>query len=236
MEATQGKATYPNLSQIGIELEGGWRDTLFEDVLYSEDVSVPAPEGYHPQKQHWGEVVSPPLSAEGEDEKWLLAHYPLDVPAPTQVGTNQEKSAGIHFHLSFPSALFYEDVMSAKFFNFFLRRMHLWGAKEVPENSLFRYRLEGKNRFALRKFTPRQQVGVKKKNSNAGAPRRTVINYPHGLHSTVEVRLFPTFTEKAKALSALVETKKTFNDYISLYSTGKEKVMERVVTVGEVSR
>lgn len=231
---------------VGLELEGGWRDKIWPEMPFHHDQSVPRPGGYDGKKWHYGEIVSPPLPPDGKDEEWLFKYYPLDVPIPTDYGTNAEKSAGFHIHLSFLDQQDYERCMSRRFFNLFLSEMDIWGKMALPLQTietdgeewarrLYFERLQGMNRFARRRFVPRKQVGVKKKDSNSTADRRTLINYCHALHKgTMEIRLFPTFPKASTAISALTTVKAAVNNYLDSVASVPLPMLEGRILVREM--
>ena len=223
---------WERINKVGLELEGAWGEVLFEEP-FIEEVSLPVPVGYVRGKHHWGEIVSPPLTPP-EAIKWLDKHYPTLIPPPEGQGTDQERSAGFHIHLSFHSNLDYATLMSRAFYNQWLGDMEEWG-KKAKAGPLFDSRLEGKNRFARRIFRPRAQVGQKLKDSGVNASRRTLLNYPHALHTTIESRLFPMFPDKAMGLSALRATMDCFHNYLEQHKPAVSPQKLRML-VGDARR
>lgn len=225
--------TWDRIKAVGLELEGGWGEKVFSEP-YIEEVSLPMPESYQQGKHHWGEIISAPLPPQ-EAISWLEEHYPTCVPSPQAEGTEQEKSAGFHIHLSFRNNRDYALLMSRKFYNQWLEDMEAWGEK-VKADKLFFRRLEGRNRFARRAFKPREQVGLKTKDSGPNAARRTLLNYCHSLHGTIESRLFPMFPEKTKGVSALKATLDSFQNYLKSARETETEAVKRRLTVLDLKR
>lgn len=232
---------------VGLEFEGGWRNRIFLDAAFRDDISVPCPEvseggvalyAHKPGRQPWhfGEIVSPPLAI-GEVFAWADKHYPIDPSPVLNEGTGQERGSGIHVHLSFDTLEDYSRVASRRFYNVFLTTLAEWGRRvELPETSQFWRRLKGANRFAKRHFNPRRQIGVTTKNSQANAPRRTALNYCFGLHGTVEVRIAPTFMPKAIGLDFIRVVVDCFEDFLSSPKGIEMTPFKRVFLVGDVGK
>ena len=192
-----------HIAMVGVELEGGWRgkadgSNLFEDVDLGYDGSLFPPEGWSMEKDHYGEINSPPLQAEKAIE-WLLQHYPD--------GTHP--SCGFHIHTSFLNTQDYHSLVSRRFYNHFLKRWDEWGnERQLSPTHPFWQRLEGKSvegsghnaAYAEREFRPYAQLLSDGKNDKR---RRSHLNYCFRLHGTLECRLLPTFAEKELAADAL---------------------------------
>lgn len=204
--------TYPFIYGVGVELEGGWRNRVFLDAEIHDDISVPPPEGYGPG-QHFGEIASEPLLPE-KAEAWMVKHYPLDIPPPAD-----GKSCGLHFHISTHSDGDYNKLLSQTFYDSYLKHINLKVLDGMDPGTVdyiyLSMRLMGQNRFARRLYAPSRQVWCKEKDSGRDAERRTLINYCHGLHGTVEFRLFPMFTEQRNAVLALRETLGMVNRFLA---------------------
>jgi hypothetical protein len=227
---------WPLIKLVGLELEGGWgTDGIFPDVKLWHDQSVPPVKGYRQGYHHWGEVISPPIPPD-EAAQWMRDHYPTEVPEPKCPGTRDEQSAGFHVHLSFHSAADYCKLLSRAFYTQFLVDMEVWGKKECPDDKRFWRRLEGRNRFAKRRFIPTRQMNLGVKDSNPSALRRTIINYPHALHGTVEVRLFPMFPDPNQGVSALEATFDSFQRFLSRKSDGRDRELKMKLAIRDVLR
>lgn len=224
------KTAYPNINKVGVELEGGWRNRVFLDADIHEDISLPVPEGYGPL-WHFGEIASPPLPP-SEAVPWMLKHYPLDIPAPVD-----GKSCGLHFHLSVRGDGEYNKLLSQTFYDTYLQAM---GAvlKQMDQASvdtvLFHQRLSGMNRFARRLYAPSRQVWCQEKDSGRDAERRTLINYCHGLHGTVEFRLFPMFRDPKCSVMVLEATMGLVDAFLEARKGKHDRRVVRKAWVGDL--
>ncbi len=223
---------YPFLNKVGVEMEGGWRNRVFSDVDIHEDISVPQPEGYAGEPYwHFGEVASPPLPP-AEAGAWLLKHYPLDIPEP-----RDGKSCGMHFHLSTHSEGDYNKLLSKTFYDYFLKgitNLSIHCPIGLEDALAFQERLAGRNRFARRLYAPSRQVWCEEKDSGRDAERRTLINYCHGLHGTLEFRLFPMFTSPKVCVEALKLTMSLTNSFLAERAGKHDRAEVRKTWVGDL--
>lgn len=226
------KTSYPNINKVGVELEGGWRNRVFLDANIHEDISLPIPEGYMPT-WHFGEIASKPLPPE-KAVAWMLKHYPLDIPPPVD-----GKSCGLHFHLSVHGDGEYNKLLSQTFYDTYLQ-----GMGEVlktldagaTDTVLFHQRLSGLNRFARRLYAPSRQVWCTQKDSGRDAERRTLINYCHGLHGTVEFRLFPMFRDPAMSVLVLEATMSLVDAFLEARKGKHDRRVSRKAWVGDLMK
>ncbi len=187
---------------VGIELEGGWigkNAPFLSDKSPSpltHDVSVQPPEGWVKGMAHWGECVVPGKGIPpGEAVPWLLAHYPSHVPKTTGVGSPQEKSVGLHIHVSFEEKEWmYRACAQMGFRDHILKGFAEWGEKmKLPPDHIFWHRWRGGNRFCKRDFTPAIQMRMTGKGHN-NQDRRTQINFSNYM-DTIEFRMLPMFPD-----------------------------------------
>lgn len=184
-----------HINKIGVELEGGWKNTFPED----DPTEIYADHSVHLGGfTHIGEIASPPLLLE-EAIKWTDVHYP----------DGSDTTCGMHIHVSVKDDLAYARLsVSPHFYMKFL----LWGkafCDTLPkgdDRDRFYSRLKGDNRFCALKFIPSRQIPLKRKgggNNVDANPRYTQLNFAKGVHGTVENRTFPIFKEKETALKVI---------------------------------
>lgn len=209
------------INRIGLELEGGWVEVPDTTDEIHEDVSVRnGHDGFPILKKgekaclHWGEIASKPVTFQGA-MTFLDANFPDD--------TNG--SCGFHIHISVKRTIDYARLMKRDFYTQFLAEVDKWAKEErLLKTDPFWERLAGKNRFAKKVFRPAAQMAVTEK-VGAGAgllgteTRRTLLNYCWSMHKTLECRLFPAWTDKARCKSAV----KFFVEFVEGYLTEKAK-------------
>ena len=185
------------IKKVGIELEGGWKGEQypFPDAPFEHDVSVMPPKGFVEKSgiHHWGECKSAPLDTE-EALKWMAAHYPTHIPTTLNPGTSQEKSVGLHTHISFEEPWEYRALVSIHFRDRVLEEFEKWGKKVgLPKEHIFWHRHAGGNRFCTKDFRPGPQMAMTGKGHN-NLTRRTQINFAHFMN-TIEFRMLPMFPD-----------------------------------------
>jgi len=107
------------------------------------------------------------------------------------------------------------------FYHYFLDQMKKWGNSYPCTNNEFWKRLHGENKYALKQFRPDKQVAMREKGLN-NPIRRTQLNYCWNIFRTLEVRLFPLFTNKDTAISALKACIHCFETYLKNNSLKEE--------------
>lgn len=217
------------IALVGIELEGGWRKTFPETAFISEQ-SVSRPPGFTAGQDHWGELVSPPLAPDAAIA-WLREHYPDVVPPPTEVGTNREKSCGLHIHVSFTTVDAYRECVSKKFHLHLVRAFREWGEKEgFPEEDYYWYRLSGRNRFCTSDFQPGPQMEWREKGTNR-QNRRAHLNYPWGYLKTVEWRMLPMFPDVDQGVRSLEFYLASVEGWLAMQDGGEKILFDGKVSV-----
>ncbi len=177
-----------SIDKIGVELEGSWNGERgvppFEDTDIHHDGSVKVAGGC----THWGELNSPAFEALEEMISWVRVHHPH--------ATN--KTCGFHIHLSLKRKLDYSRLMSTAFQRFFQKNISKWARKNLPKDDFFWERFEGKNKYCKAQFLPDHQV-----NAGHGNVRYSQLNFCFMEHGTLEVRLFPMWSNVETSVSAL---------------------------------
>lgn len=181
--------------RVGIELEGGW-EVLPKNVrALHQDVSVKIPNF----AGHLGEIASAPLGITWP--KWVRDHYPH---------INNE-TCGLHVHMSLRRQLHYMRLMTPAYTEVLVRSLFKWaGEQGIPHAHPLWNRLAGKNRFCSLDFYADAQVTNIGKTDNR---RRTFVNYPYGLHSTVECRglsMMPTVDLAVEAIQRVLDVTNAF--------------------------
>lgn len=219
------EASNPKIARVGVELEGGWRRT-FPDLRFVSEASVDPPPGYRARREHWGELVSPPMER-AKVEAWVREHYPDDIPAPADVGTRAERSCGLHIHVSFTDLDYLRECVGKKFHNFMRGEFKRWGEMQgFPEGSYYWYRWEGKNRFCTADYQPGPQMEWMEKGRNR-QNRRSMLNYPL-YYKTVEWRMLPMFPmEGGEGVRGVDKAVSAIHHYLSAVERWLEKVVEK---------
>jgi len=201
--------------RVGIELEGGWK-TLPKGTHLARDGSVRVSETSDSGPLQVGELQSPPMPVEGLSA-WMKTYYPDCV----------DETCGMHVHLSFKSALTYQQLMIPSYPATIVAYITKW-AKEnkLPETHAIWPRLRGDNIFCQHVFYADQQVQHKEKVYDSSRPghRYSVINYCHTRHSTLECRLLPMMDTMEQAISAIKETINITNAFLVASAAKEEKV------------
>jgi hypothetical protein len=166
------------IEKVGVEMEGGWNYKP-DNLKYDQSVEV--------ESMYRGEVSSPPTSYENLQYlfEWMRKWYPQHVDA----------SCGFHIHISLKNTLYYSQLMSEEFYEYFLQKTEEWGKKKEEQKydmSLFWKRWRGDNKFCRRIFRADEQSIVKDKQSC----RYSHLNFCYTMHQTLECRLFPMFQSK----------------------------------------
>ncbi len=194
--------------RVGVELEGGWTK-LPDGVDLHPDGSVSGIQltqaeqaanatatsiSQQPFKLRLGELQSEPMEVR-KVQAWMEQSYPSHV----------NESCGLHVHMSFKSALHYMWLMAPEFQATMKEYVRRWAVDEGLNSShrLFS-RLKGSNTYCKDEFFADGQAARTKKSYDHNGPSRyTMINYPHGLHGTIEARLLPMFDTVDQSVKAV---------------------------------
>jgi hypothetical protein len=202
-------SNFKYIDQVGVEFEGAWSAPPREvTATYHRDGSVQTDDvasfaGF----KYIGEYVSEPLDSPEAVKNWMKYAYP----------SVNNSTCGLHVHVSFKDMRDYARIMEPQFQRFILLGLRAWGqawnkrnydtVAELP--GVFWNRLGGEQHYCKRVYrqrrkrragriglqdctpgpTPEKQVYYKEKSPH----RYTVVNYCHGTHSTVELRVLPMF-------------------------------------------
>jgi hypothetical protein len=200
--------------RVGIELEGGWRYPMREDQILHQDASVHAPMGagedtkdplYAIYEECVGELVSPPMRKK-EVGPWLEKNHPPGWYSLCRC--DRRCSVGLHVHVSLKADADYARLMNPAFFRFFLSRAYDFANRFQNQQKLYGFlssRLRGENRFCLSTLDTQRQIGLldKPQSGPRRDVRRTILNYPYGMHKTIECRVFPMFPSWGMAKEAV---------------------------------
>jgi len=151
-----------------------------------------------------GELISPPIK-KSEVGNWLQRNYPPGWFS--SCNCDRRCSVGLHIHVSLKADADYAKLMDPAFYEFFMERAREF-ALRFPTGSRIRNflvsRLGGQNRFCLATLDTQRQIGLldKPQTGERRDVRRTIINYPYGMHKTIECRVFPMFPSWGQAKEA----------------------------------
>jgi hypothetical protein len=201
------------IDQIGVELEGGWKNEKvshpkYRSLLHSDgSVNVCGDMPFETAaKYHVGEIQTPPFQNLSLLINFLKNFYP-DL---------QNHTCGYHIHISLKNDLYYSRLMDKAFHEYILKGFKKWGEKAQKKwgTSLldqFWQRYNGTNRYCSKEFRPFAQAQIK----NKGDGRYTQLNYCYGLHGTIELRLLPMFSEVRLTVDATKQYVKLVESYLS---------------------
>lgn len=217
--------------RVGVELEGGWVKVP-EGVNLHPDGSVcglslsPAEQAQNeaasltrpslwPNKLQTGELQSEPMEVR-KVQSWMEQSYPSHV----------NDTCGLHVHMSFKSALHYMWLMRPEFQETMKEYVKQWAIDEgIPKTHPLFFRLKGSNTYCRDEFHADGQAARTKKSYDHGGPSRyTMINYPHGLHGTIEARLLPMFDTVDLAVKAVSRVLDVTNACIVKLAQKEERV------------
>lgn len=150
------------------------------------------------QSMQVGEVVSAPFDSVEKAVQWMLKFWP-DM-------TNS--SCGLHFHISVNDPAYYSCLMEKEFYLFMKESLGKF-ADEQKLNRIFRERFAGTTAWAKKycrdEFIPLKQAFVTQKQYNdANRSRYTMLNFCHGLHETMEIRVFTAHMPSKRATNCLL--------------------------------
>lgn len=142
-----------------------------------------------------GELPSHPLEVK-DFPTWMRASYPTHVNA----------TCGLHVHMSFKSALYYQLLMTPAYQATIIAYLTKWAREEglVAKHPIWP-RLAGKSEYAQHLFHADQQACTKQKDHDRKRPghRYTAISYPYSQHGTVECRILPMMEDVRVGISAV---------------------------------
>lgn len=206
-----------HINAIGIEFEGGWAKYIHTDgkaakfgelgiqvkrkrspqnLKYDGSVRIEAPEAM------WkGEIASKPLQIRNI-RAWIARNRPEVI----------DPSCGTHVHVSVTNSNKYTQLTDKAFEEEYLNRMAKWGSRnEVPKNSEFWKRLQGKNSYCKKQHIPENQMY----HVGRGGERYTQLNYCWGLWGTVEFRMLPAFNDPWLTTDSILETCRIVEDFLN---------------------
>lgn len=216
--------------RVGVELEGGWV-RIPDGIDLAHDGSIrgisdvppidPVTGQYSrpPQGVNVGELNSEPMETE-KVLAWMRQSYPSHV----------NDTCGLHVHMSFKSALHYMWLMVPEFqetVRFYLRS---WGLSQgFDKTHPLLKRLQGKNQYCKNEFHADVQATNGKKSYNHDHPghRYTMINYPFGLHGTMECRVLPMFPQVEQGYAAVQRVLDITNASIQVAAQKEEAIIGR---------
>ena len=194
------------IHKVGVELEGGWLDDSQPQGMHGDgSVTVVAP---------WVGEISSPAMLPHELPPWIAKNYCDIINA----------SCGFHIHVSTRHHGDYARLMQEEFSTFLLSQFEAWGnkLKRLREYQPFWQRLAGENDFCQKTFIPEQQWHARSRSYE----RYTQLNYCHGVHGTLELRLLPMFPDVRDAISATKLFLSCANGYIA-HSRLANKLVQR---------
>ena len=205
------------IDRVGIELEGAWKISR-RNLQMTHDGSVCDFSSTVNDTCRTGEVVSPPLGYWSDLVKFIQDNYPDHI----------NRTCGLHVHISTPTIGAYEALMNQRYHDFLMRSLKIWGKKNkvIPAHSFWR-RLSGSEHYCRGIYQPENQVYQ----TGKGGSRYTQINYCHGLHGTMEVRVLPMFKQKNLAISAIYHILRCTQKYLTLPNAFKDEPLVSEINI-----
>jgi hypothetical protein len=186
--------------RIGVELEGGW--SVEPNAVVQHDGSVDLSDNNEAKTCITGEVVSKPGTLL-QTIRFMNENYPPFV----------NNTCGFHIHISLADELYYSELMSKQFFDYFLEQANKWAKKRnFPRDDFIWQRLSGKIRYCQKIFAPEEQAWTKRK--HGFEKRYSALNFCKKLHGTFEVRVWPMFPNKTDSYAALRATLAITNKFL----------------------
>lgn len=203
------------IAKVGVELEGGW-DIVPAGVSLIGDGSVDI------SANHRGELPTPTGLDPVSIPSWMLKHYPHHV----------NKSCGLHVHMSFNYARHYMALMEPEYPKTMQEYLKRWATAEgFPANHHFWKRLALQNQFCGKGFYPDLQAAQRRKSyTHEGASRYTFINYPYGLHETVEVRGLPMMDTPEQGVRAVMRVIEITNAFLAAVAKPRRTRQDAPIT------
>lgn len=219
------------VNKVGIEIEGNWINlkgcrgpAAISNAGIVHDGSVKFDDRY--PKRFWdlckknnsshnprtlahiGEVVSPAFNSIETATKWMMDYWP----------DRTNSTCGLHFHASLNDSSYYSCLMEKEFY-LYLKKSLAGFATEEKLNRIFHERFEGKTEWAKKycrdEFIPLKQAFVTQKLYNdANRSRYTMLNFCHGLHETVEIRVFTAHMPLKRSVNCLLWYVSVITNYL----------------------
>lgn len=196
----------PVYALLGIEIEGRWRRTAWDDVsnrarraghTVTSDGSVNSRPGYAA-----AEIPTKPQDLR-DSLKSLVEFY------PHHAGTD----CGMHVHVSFHDCTAISRLATPEFLGFFRSRWEAWGrAQEIPFTKNFWHRLRGGNSYCH----PMDGRTITEPGFNLQRmDRYHQLNFAAwSEHRTVECRMLPMFENPLLAVRAVEELMSIYQDFL----------------------
>ncbi len=185
------------IDRVGVELEGAWEKEPSFPIVHDGSLDFSDDDDI-PEDVYVGEARIGPF----RDLAAILAAVRRRWP------DHVNETCGMHVHLSFRSAIFYSWLMDPDFTQRIVDGLTMWGSRlKLPAGHVLFNRLSGNNSYCLREFhadwQADQTITVYRRHSQEGH-RYTVVNYPYGIHGTLEIRVLPMFPEGPSLAQAAI--------------------------------
>lgn len=205
--------------RVGVELEGGWT-TLPRGCNLEHDGSVRFRDTLLVVPiNHIGELPSPPMEVD-KYPAWMKAYYPTAV----------NETCGMHVHMSFKSALTYQQLMTPKYPATILKYVQQWAVQEgLAKTHPLWSRLIGGSVYCQHVFQGDEQANTQTKGHDHHAPghRYTVINYCWARYNTLECRLLPMMQTSEQGIRAVQEIINITNAFLTASARKEAKVIAK---------
>lgn len=194
--------------KIGVEVEGWWRDLR---------AAKEAASNWHMTGDHDGSLAE---CDDGESYEFrtrpgslweaisqVLAVYP----------DYTHRSAGMHVHVSFATAMDISCFASPEFLEYYKARWKAWGtAKQIDKGAAFWYRLNGGNTDYCADNRLDRMTSYHLRNGS----RYQQLNFTSfARHGTIECRMLPLFRDARLAIAALEELISIYENFLEVHAT-----------------
>lgn len=177
-------------------------------------------------KLHVGEIPSHPMDTH-KFPIWMKKNYPSHVNG----------TCGLHVHMSFKSMRYYQALMIPEYQKTIIAYITKWGLKEgfAKDHPLWA-RLGGKNEYCKDEFHADTQSRKTSKayDHHGEGNRYTMINYCHGLHTTLECRLLPMFDKPEEGIKAVQEILDITNACVVKLTKKEERISSSLIVDGSL--
>lgn len=216
------------INKIGLEVEGGWDGERgiapFDDLDLHVDRSIDGTmmrADRRMQSPHVGEAISDPIDRDAVYE-WINKYWP----------TEANNTCGYHIHVSFLKPKYYTLCTRKTFFLLLLEKVQQ-KVEEIPlgPRHYLRRRLEGGNLFCNLDFDASGQIRIQERRI-VNRVRYGALNFAHGIHGTMEFRLYPAFRSKKEAKTFTDVYIDTINEYLD---SATQKTWRRSFSMAEVN-